>query len=110
MLWTGSNDKSIKVWNLEMVSQTQVAHTQNACCEQEVIERFTPFQSLESHTSWIRALASEKDVLTSASKDNTVKVWNIITATLRFALMASTGIAGLGSQDHEVHLYFLHRL
>ena len=47
------NDRSIKVWNLELVSQTQ---------------------SLDSHSSWIRALATEKDVLTSASKDNTVKV------------------------------------
>ncbi len=52
-LFSGSNDKSIKVWNLEMVSQTH---------------------SLDGHTSWIRALASEGDVLTSASKDGTVKV------------------------------------
>ena len=42
-----------QVWNLELVSQTQ---------------------SLDPHGSWIRALATEKDVLCSASKDNTVKV------------------------------------
>ena len=49
----GSNDRFIKVWNLELVLQTQ---------------------SLDSHGSWIRSLATEKDVLCSASKDNTVKV------------------------------------
>ena len=53
LLFSGSNDRSIKVWNLELVSQTQ---------------------SLDSHGSWIRSLATEKDVLCSASKDNTVKV------------------------------------
>ncbi len=34
----------------------------------------TQTHSLDGHTSWIRALASEGDVLTSASKDGTVKV------------------------------------
>ena len=42
LLFSGANDKSIKVWNLDSFSNS---HT------------------LESHSSWIRALATDKDVL-----------------------------------------------
>ena len=44
LLFSGANDKSIKVWNLDSFSNS---HT------------------LESHSSWIRALATDKDVLAS---------------------------------------------
>ena len=38
------------------------------------LDSYSNSNTLESHSSWIRALVTDKDVLASASKDVTVKV------------------------------------
>ena len=43
------------------------------------LDSYSTSTTLESHSSWIRALATDKDVLASASKDVTVKVWDLHT-------------------------------
>ena len=98
LLFSGSNDKSIKVWNLDSMSNTH---------------------SLESHVSWIRALATEKDVLTSASKDLTVKVWDIKTLKCIFTFQAGSEVYCLamtnsmvygGCQDYKIRVWNLNTM
>lgn len=70
------------MWNLELVSQTQ---------------------SLDSHGSWIRALATENDHLTSASKDNTVKVWDLKTMKCIFTFASGSEVYSLAMTNNTVY-------
>ncbi len=61
ILATGSDDKTIKLWNL--------------ATEQEI-------HTLKGHFSWIWTVAFSPDgkILASGSKDKTIKLWNLTTA------------------------------
>ena len=75
--------------------------------------------SLDSHTSWIRALATAKDVLASSSKDNTVKIWDLRTMKCIFTFASSSQVYCLavinntvygGCQDHKIRVWNLNTM
>ncbi|MBH8555340.1 serine/threonine protein kinase [Nostocaceae cyanobacterium CENA357] len=100
ILVTGSDDKTIKLWNL---ATAQEIHT------------------LRGHFSWIWAVASSPDgkILASGSKDKTIKLWNLATAEeIRTLTGHNEGIAAVafspdgktlasGSLDKTIKLWNL---
>lgn len=97
-LFTGSDDKTIKAWNLS--------------AKQEIF-------TLRGHSGWIWAIANSSDnkMLASGSADNTIKLWNSSTgkeiSTLRGHLAGVTSVAfspdgntlASGSWDKTIKLW-----
>jgi WD40 repeat protein len=69
---SGSNDKTVKVWNLE-TGEEQL--------------------TLSGHSSWVQAVAVTADGkrVISGSNDNTVKVWNLETGEEQLTLSGHSG-------------------
>ena len=67
------------------------------------LDSYSNTTTLESHTSWIRALVTDKDVLASASKDVTVKVWDLKLMKLIFTFNAGSEVYCLAMANNTVY-------
>ena len=122
LLFSGSNDKSIKVWNLHATSTptptpppltpalTLTPPTLPLTLAPTLpltkvwnLDSYSNTTTLESHTSWIRALVTDKDVLASASKDVTVKVWDLKLMKLIFTFNAGSEVYCLAMANNTVY-------
>ena len=133
-LFSGSNDKTIRVWNIETYEEiaTLEGHTSNVDCltlhenklysgsEDTTIriwntKTYEEIATLRGHTDRVSCLTLHENKLVSGSEDNTIRIWNTETyeeiATLRghtnsvFCLTLHENKLFSGSMDDTIRIW-----